>query len=111
MASKLLPLKNDGTERFSFSTSLNQVVFRFEFAWNSIGNFWSMILSDSSGDVLAVRKVVIGMPLLFRYASDDRFPTGDIVVLDTSSQDLDPGLLDLNSRVLVMFTSVEDLIS
>lgn len=111
MASKFLPLKNDGTQRFSFTVSLNQVVFGFEFAWNSIGNFWTMILSDSSGDILVARKVVLGMPLLFRYASDDRFPTGDLIVLDTSGQDLDPGLYDLSSRVQVLFSSVEDLIS
>lgn len=111
MASTLLPLKNDGTQRFSFSIPLNNVLFQFEFGWNSIGSFWVMILSDSSGDILASRKIVIGTPLLFRYSADDRFPTGDIIALDTSNLDLDPGLFDLGNRVQILFSSVEDLIS
>lgn len=85
-------------------------MFGFEFAWNSQGKFWIMILSDAGGDILAVRKLVIGMPLLFRYSADFRFPTGDIIVLDTSNQDLDPGLFDLGNRVQLLFSSVEDLI-
>ena len=81
----------------------------FDFQWNNQANFWTMYMCDPSATVLITRKLTVGTPLLIKYSSPD-FPTGDIMAVDTSNQDLDPGLTDLGDRVILLYASVTDMV-
>lgn len=97
-----LPLRSDAAA-FSFRTTLAAEEFVFAFRYNQRESTWYMSLYDADVEpiVLGV-KVVVGIPL-FRGCVDERKPKGTLVAIDSTKQDLDPGLEDLGVRVALVF--------
>lgn len=97
-----LPLRSDAAA-FSFRTTLASEEFVFAFRYNQREGAWYLSLYDTDVEpiVLGV-KVVVGIPL-FRGCVDARKPKGTLVAIDSTQQDLDPGLTDLGNRVTLVF--------
>lgn len=108
MATVTIPTRTDGTQHYTFRTSLGGNVYRFEFFWNARDSSWSFVMSDGTGEPLVARKVVLDTPMFSRF-QDGRLPFGEMMAMDTSGQDVEPGLTDLGSRVLLTFTDGADI--
>lgn len=111
MSTVILPTRTDGAQRFSYRValgSINPQTYGLEYFWNERDQSWSFTISDSAGTLLFSKKITVGTPLTWRYGNA-RLPKGEFLAIDTSNQDLDPGLTDFGSRVLFTFTDVADL--
>jgi hypothetical protein len=108
MASQLIPTLTDGTQAYTVTVRLDGVSFRFDFAWNPRGSFWSFILYDAAANPLVRRRVVVGFPLLARF-KDVRMPYGELVAIDTTQQGTDPGIDELGARVQLVYLAAADL--
>lgn len=106
----IIPTKTDGTQAYSVNVPLDGVAFGFAFSWNARGQYWAVLISDAAGNPLVRRVVRIGSLFLagFRARSPGSFPAGEIVVVDTSNQDLDAGLTDLGSRVQLLYLTAAE---
>jgi hypothetical protein len=107
MATVIIPTRNDGTQRYSIRGQLGQRYYGFELRWNARDASWNFVLSDATGTVLASEKMVVGVALTV-HRVDDRLPHGELIAVDSSDDDLDPGLTDLGSRVFLTFTDAAD---
>lgn len=110
MATVIIPTRTDGTQRYSVRTALGSGTYRIEFFWNTRDSSWSFVLSDSSGNQLFARKITLGAPIFSRF-QDARLPYGEMTAVDTSGQNAEPGLTDLGTRVLLLFTDGADIAS
>ncbi len=110
MATVIIPTKTDGTQRYSMRVALGQISYRMELAFNTRDSSWSLILQDSSGAQLFARKLTLGAPFFSRF-QDARLPYGELSLLDTSKQNLEPGLTDLGNRVLLLFKDGADIVA
>lgn len=105
----VLPIRNDIPHQ-TFSTELEGVTYGFEFRWNDRASAWFCTIKTAEEEtIVSNRKVVLNRPLFIRF-TDERLPPGPIIALDTSGQDLAPGLEDLgpDGRVLVYYVSTSD---
>jgi hypothetical protein len=107
----ILPTLTDGTEDYSFRTQLDGTFFGFDFSWNARGGYWALILSDAAGNALLRRVVRVGALMFNRFRADSRLPLGEIVAMDTSGVDQDPGLTDLGDRVQLLYLTAADLVA
>jgi hypothetical protein len=108
VATIVIPTRTDGTQLYSMRMTLGGVGFTLGLQWNDRDASWSLAISDSSGALLLVKKVTVGTPLTKNYATAT-LPSGEFIAIDTSGADIDPGLTDLGSRVLLTFTDAADL--
>ncbi len=99
-----------GVEHFSEQVELEGRTYTFELRWNDRDGSWYLSVQDANENALASGvKVVVGKPLLVRFASDD-MPPGLLIADDTSGGNTDPGFDDLGRRVtLHYFESTESL--
>lgn len=68
-----------------------------------------MNIADTDGNpLLSGLKVTLSTPLLNRFVST-ALPNGDLMAVDTTGQDLMPGLQDLGDRVLLCYFSNAEL--
>lgn len=106
-----IPTKTDGTQAYGVTVPLDGVAYRFDFAWNARGQYWTALVSDSAGNPLVRRAVRIGTLFFarFRALNLTGYPSGEVLVLDTSNQDLDPGLTDLGARVQLTYLSADEI--
>lgn len=97
---------------FEMRIELESVTYTLEFRWNDRDGAWYMSIGDAEGEIIAAgRKVVIDLPLFFRFV-DPRLPPGQFFGVDTSGQKLDAGYEDLGERVqLIYFESTEPLVA
>lgn len=110
MSTVVIPTRTDGTQRYAQQCTLNGVRFTLEFLWNARESSWSMQVSDAAGDLLLAKKIVLDQPMRFRYM-DPRLPGGDFIAVDTSGAQVEPGLTDLGSRVLLTFTDIAGIVA
>ncbi len=110
MATVILPTRTDGAQRYSFRSMLGGVLYAFEFFWNVRDLSWSFTLSDTSGNLLLSRKITVGTPILSRFQQAN-LPYGEIVAYDTSGANIEPGLTELGSRVVLTFTDGADILA
>jgi len=104
----ILPTRTD-VARYYFTTQLDNVTFRLNFEWNDRAGGWFMDVYDAS-DVLLLSgvRIVVNYPFMNKYR-DARLPEGMLEAIDTSDEDLDPGLKDLGDRVKLVYTPAADL--
>jgi len=84
----------------------------FNVHWNGRDAAWYFDLLTSDETVIyAGIKIVLGTMLALSRmpAAGDLAPLGAFMVVDTSGQDIDATLDDINSRVLVLFADIDDL--
>jgi hypothetical protein len=108
MATTILPTRVDGSQRYSLRLSLGGIVFAFELKWNPRDASWALAVSDASGNLLLSKKICVGVPMAWRYANAS-LPRGEFLAVDTSGAQIDPGLTELGSRVLLTFTDAADI--
>ena len=110
MATTILPTRTDGSQRYSYRAMLGGVLFAFEFFWNVRDSSWSFTLSDTNNNLLLSRKITVGTPLLSRFQQNN-LPYGELFAYDTSGSNMDPGLTDFGSRVVLTFTDGADIVA
>jgi hypothetical protein len=104
----VLPTRADAPY-YDFEIELEQRSFLFTFRWNARDDAWIFDLATGDGEaILSGRKVTLGMPLLARFR-DARLPAGDLLALDTTGQDVEPGLEELGGRVVLLYVEAGDL--
>lgn len=108
MATSILPTLTDGTKSYEFRAQFGGATYLVALRWNARAQAWRLSLSDSEGNVLRTKKVALGVGLLAR-ESNSRLPYGELLALDTSGQDLQPGVDELGARVKLLFTDYADL--
>lgn len=93
---------------FWIDPTLTGVVFHIEFVWNTRGQYWTLHFSDAGRNpILQGVRGVVDYPLLIR-SSDENRPIGQLYLVDTSQQGLDPGPYDLGDRVRLMYDDEQD---
>jgi hypothetical protein len=109
---QILPTLTDGTQAYSFHVDLEGITYGFDFSWNWMRSFWSVVIRDATGEALLSQTLRTGNALLARFqAREGRLPPGEIIVFDTSGQDKDPGLQDLGTRVQLIYLTAEEVIA
>ncbi len=104
MATKTIKIENAGEEgAFFFSVDLEGVDYVFSFQYNGREDFWYVDISDVEGNpIRSGMKVVSNFPLM-RLCKEEDIPPGKILVLDTTDEPIDPGLLDLGVRAILAY--------
>ena len=83
--------------------------YQFTLDWNERNEHWTLGAYLPDGTRLAVgRKVVIGVPL-FRGEIDKRLPPGLLIAVDASESGTESDVDELGSRVLLMYSTVDEL--
>lgn len=107
----VLPTRTDAPF-YDFEIDLDLRTFAFEFRWNERAGSWFMQIRDLAGNILlAGRRVVLDLPLLARFR-DPRLPDGELLVIDTTGQQREPGLDELgpDARCKVLYFSRAELL-
>jgi hypothetical protein len=109
MATLTLPVR-PGVPHQRFFVELEAVTYGIDLLWNGRAGAWSLSILDRNGAaLLSGRRVVIGFPLTVRAAYDLRLPPGQIVAIDTTGADKEPGLEDLGARVPLLYVEAADV--
>jgi hypothetical protein len=94
---------------YSLEVELDEETFNLRLFWNDKDNTWYLSISDSEEEpILEGQRLVVGMPVL-RHIVDRRRPFGELIAIDTSGQDIDPGIGDLGARVQLYYYELADL--
>jgi hypothetical protein len=105
-----LPIDGEKSPFFSFSTELDGVSYGFEFRWNTRSAQWVMSLFDGAGQPVAIGlRVVVNIPLLFRYRSLAGVPNGELVAIDTSGKNQDPTFSSFGVGVVIRYVSRSEI--
>ncbi len=101
MAVLILPA--DATlERYTFTTTLNDVDFNFRFWWNARAAFWYFDLYDSNNVLIkAGQKLTVDFPWLYK-VTDIRKPKGTLLAADINTTG-EAGLTDLGGHVQLVY--------
>lgn len=84
------------------SVQIDELTFTLDLLWNSRVEKWSMSMSDGDGAIFSGHALSLDYPVLQAY-NDRRSPPGELLLVDTSDQQLEPGLDDLGERVLLLY--------
>lgn len=83
--------------------------FRLLARFNRRVESWFLSLYDVNGDPIATgRRVTVGN-FLFPWLVGRNRPAGQLIALDTSAQDSDPGENDLGNRVVIVYADAEEI--
>ena len=108
MSVHTLPLPTN-LPHFEFSVDLDDEVFVLEMRWNERDSSWYLTIKDSLDTILiAGRKVLVNLPLTSRFRRLG-MPKGELIAIDTTGEDLDPGESDLGSRVQLVYFDAASL--
>lgn len=116
--SLILPLRPD-LDHYTEQLTLDGFKFDFLFQWNERDSTWYMSIfdpavpADTDGSrvaILAGIAIHVGRGLLNQFRMRER-PLGEIIVLDSSNQDLDPGQRDLGERVQLVYLTQDETIA
>lgn len=100
-----------GLARYTFSCELDKTTFNFGFEWNDRDSGWYMSLADvNQVPLLSGRRIILNYPLINLYRNE-ALPLGDLMAIDTTGMDTEPGLLDLGDRVKLTYTPVAELLN
>lgn len=104
----VIPTRSDSPS-FVETVSIGDTTYRLAFSWNEREGFWYMDISTDDDDpILLGLKLVANWELMRRFA-DERLPDGQILVLDQSGRDEDPGRNDLGDRVILVFATNDEI--
>ncbi len=108
MAAYTLPL-DSADPHYTLELDLEGSRFVAILDWNERDASWYFSLELPDGtQLLDGHRMVIGQPLL-RRIKDSRRPKGDIILLDTSGEQLDAGRDELGGRVVALYYEQADL--
>jgi len=93
----------ESVDAASLSVDLDGVTYRLGFRWNARASAWFMSLATEDETPIASGiKVVADWPLL-RGVRGGLRPPGELLAVDTSGQQTDPGRDDLGRRVELVY--------
>jgi|SRR5579859_6612007 len=108
MATVNLPLV-PSVANYRVGTSLDGTQYILDVRWNGRANAWSMdVLAADQTPIRMGLKLVLGIIIGGRVV-DPAFPTGLLIAIDTSGQNLDAGFDDMGTRVIVSYFPTADL--
>ena len=108
MATRALPNRTD-LASYSFTTDLEGTTYVFDFYWNDRAVGWFFNIKDSASNyILAGVRVVLGFPLAGR-SGKSTMPPGVLMAVDTTGQNIEPGLNDLGGRVQLLYFETSGL--
>lgn len=94
---------------YNFEITLEGVIYRLYFRWNSRFEFWVMDFQDRQGEsILAGLKLVLDYELIRMFASD-RLPKGALIAVDSSRRLTRIGENDLGDPVKLLYIPRADL--
>lgn len=95
---------------YSFSVTLSGVLYTFRAYWNlrSENYFVDMLRTQDEAVVFRSLRVAVGTTPLLGVVGDVR-PPGELVVVDTSELETDPGLYELGDRVKMIYLDPSEL--
>lgn len=109
MAVLQIPTRSD-IDSYSFTIDLDGKTYGFSFHFNGRMQIWLFSISTENGLPLVESvPVLVNTDVLGRYTSED-LPPGHILFVDKSGANLDPGLDDLGSRVIMFYIDVAEVI-
>jgi len=94
---------------FNFTANLDESDYRFDFRYNKREGFWYFDMTDVLGNQLRSGiKCVINFPVIRTMAQQTR-PPGEIMILNTQTSPLDPGLDDLGTISFFSYTEEDQI--
>lgn len=95
---------------YSFSVTLSGTLYTFHVYWNlrSQNYFIDMLRTQDDAVVFRSLRVAVGTPPLLGVVGDAR-PPGELIVVDTSEKELDPGLYEFGDRVKMIYLEPSEL--
>lgn len=105
MADFVIPTSTDPDAPFYDQvTALGGSDYLLSLRWNDRAGAWAFSIATAAGDpILTGVPVLPGLPLWFG-ARDSRLPPGDLYVVDRQGGQFPPGLEDLGSRVVLLYS-------
>lgn len=98
----VIPARTDLPD-YTLTVTLGSRDYVLRLYWNARDTSWYLDVADSLGiAIVAGLRVVLNWPIM-RQVQDSRRPFGDIIAIDTTDTDTEPGLTDLGSRVLLTY--------
>jgi hypothetical protein len=91
-----LQTETNGTAHYSFRTTLDGVDYQLELDWSSREERWYLSVLSAEGQLLSGRtKVLSNWPMLRYYHHRVGVPAGELIAVNTGSNDAPPGLYEL----------------
>lgn len=101
-----IPCVPNGQARWTQRTTLDGRDYQLSFDWSSRDGHWIMSIADQDASpIKSGIKLVSTWPLLGVALLDSRRPAGELWILDTQGQGVDPGFSDLGSDFLLAYVS------
>jgi len=99
---------HQGPELYQFASNFDGERYYIEMQYNERNDTWYMNVKDSNLETL-----LSGLPnltnvkgLTFRFSIETIFPVGDLVVLDSNENGIDPSFTNYGDSVSCFYTSV-----
>lgn len=97
------------TSKFQQVVQMDGVSYTLVFRWNERAAHWFLTIRNSAGDNLVTgRKLVADVPFA-AHETIAGFMPGTLWVRDVSGQGIDPGLRDLDDRVVLMYVDEDNV--
>lgn len=110
MAQREISVEPDTRGNFSQRTILDGREFLLTFRWNQREAKWYLSIADANEvPIIQGVKIVLNFPLLTKRIVDERRPPGDIMAVDSSGDERDPGFNDLGERVRLLYIEGADI--
>lgn len=108
MATSTVPCSPAGSARFTQVTSLDGRDFQLAFAWSQRRGAWTLDVADVNGAAIRAGAALVTEYPLVRAATDARWTGGELLLLDTTGADGDPGFDDLGTRFELVYYDAAD---
>lgn len=98
-----------GDPHFEQQVQLDGLTYNLLIHWNEREEaFYMELLDDDNEPIVSGRKMVADWPMLHR-SVDARLPAGELLVVDITGNGVDPGLYDLDKRVVLMYFDADSM--
>lgn len=106
MAAVVIPIDSTLGKQ-SFTTILDGIELGFELLNNSRGDYWTMNVYSSAGDLLAAGvRLITNFPLMLRN-NDERLPPGQMMLVDMTGAGLEASYEALGTTHVLMYKEAE----
>lgn len=79
----------------SFVQTLDGIQYTFHITWNMRAGWFFGLYDANDAVIMTPRAMTVGSDLLDIARSNPLCPTGQLLLVDTTNQDIEPGYLDL----------------
>ncbi len=107
MSAKIIDTPS-GDYFYAEQVNLDGATYTIGFYWNVRASAWFFDIDDPSGNPIVHGLRVTAGRILLRQSVNPAQPPGQFYIYDTSGGDVDPGINDLGTRVLVVYIPITD---